>query len=67
MLSKDGALLKPYCAFILSFFENCFLVWCPASDPYVKLFDGGLDNIWFFLPDILIKVEKPKNFVCVFI
>ena len=35
-----------------------------STDPYLKLLDHALDNILFFLQDILINLEKRRNIAC---
>ena len=43
---------------------SSFSVWCLAADSHLKLLDRALHNIWFFLPDSLINLWKPRNLAC---
>ena len=63
-LGNNDAVLKSFYAFILPCFEYCSPVWCSASDSHLKLLDRALNNIRFFLPDILINLEKRRNIAC---
>ena len=58
---NNGAVLRSFYAFILPCFEYCSLVWGSATDSHLKLLDRVLNNIRFFLPDILINLEQRRN------
>ena len=57
-LGNDDAVLKSFYAFILLCFEYCSPVWCSAFDWHLKLLDCALNNIQFFISDILNNLEN---------
>ena len=55
---NNDAVLKYFYAFILPCFEYCSPVWSSVFDLHLKLLDRDLNNIRFFLLDILIDLEN---------
>ena len=65
-LGNNYTVLKSFYAFILPCFEYCSPVWYFASKSYLKKLDRALNNICFFLSDLLINLEiwRKYSLVC---
>ena len=66
-LANNGAILKPFYAFILPSFQYCSPIRCSAFSSYLKLLYCTFNIMQFFLPEISINLKSAEIlflFVC---